>query len=191
MLLFYPFIPQDVQITIEQDDVDDMVSKIDKLQEKYWRRMEKNKIFVVDTSYLLARHKLPEHSSIVVPFQVLLELTNLKKKMPKRVKNVIKNLDKKQNIFYQSMQTKKIYQTLFDVKNEDNDGYILATAFFLKINIPFRNVILLVKDKQLRAQPKRKRWVKMQIETGHKPAIHSKTNSGVPPDCCSLLLQLQ
>ena len=92
MLLFYPFIPQDVQITIEQDDVDDMVSKIDKLQEKYWRRMEKNKIFVVDTSYLLARHKLPEHSSIVVPFQVLLELTNLKKKMPKRVKNVIKNL---------------------------------------------------------------------------------------------------
>ena len=149
MLLFYPFIPQDVQITIEQDDVDDMVSKIDKLQEKYWRRMEKNKIFVVDTSYLLARHKLPEHSSIVVPFQVLLELTNLKKKMPKRVKNVIKNLDKKQNIFYQSMQTKKIYQTLFDVKNEDNDGYILATAYFLKINIPFRNVILLVKDKQL------------------------------------------
>lgn len=128
-----------------------MVSKIDKLQAIYWSRMKKSKLFVVDTSYLLARHKLPEHkhSTIIVPFQVLLELNNLKKKMNTRVKNVMKTLKNQSNIFYQSAQTKNMYQRIFHVKSQDHDGYILAAALFLKVCIPFRKVILLSKDKEL------------------------------------------
>ena len=149
MLLFILFFPQDVQISNKQAEVDDMVSKIENLQAKYWSKMKKSILFVVDTSYLLARHKLPEHSSIIVPFQVLLELSNLKKKMQKRVKSVKKILQNKQNIFYQIAQTKKLYQTLFQIKNQDNDGYILATALFLKESFPFRKIVLLCKDKDL------------------------------------------
>ena len=148
-LLFYLLFPQDVQISIEQGEVEVLVSKIDKLQAKYWSGMKKENIFVVDTSYLLARHKLPVHSTIIVPFQVVLELRHLKKKIAKRVKNVLKTLENKQNIFYQSAETKKIYQSLFHVKSQDKDGYILATALFLKVNIPFRKVIVLSKDKEL------------------------------------------
>ena len=114
--------------------------------------MKKSILFVVDTSYLLARHKLPEHSSIIVPFQVLLELSNLKKKMRKRVKSVKQILEKKQNIFYQIAQTKRLYQTLFQIKNDDNDGYILATALFLKERLPFRKIVLLSKDKELNSR---------------------------------------
>ena len=152
MLLFILFFPQDAQISNKQAEVDDMVSKIDNLQAKYWSKMKKSILFVVDTSYLLARHKLPEHSSIIVPFQVLLELSNLKKKMRKRVKSVKQILEKKQNIFYQIAQTKRLYQTLFQIKNEDNDGYILATALFLKERLPFRQIVLLSKDKELNSR---------------------------------------
>ena len=152
MLLFILFFPQDVQISNKQAEVDDMVSKIENLQAKYWSKMKKSILFVVDTSYLLARHKLPEHSSIIVPFQVLLELSNLNKKMRKRVKSVKQILEKKQNIFYQIAQTKRLYQTLFQIKNEDNDGYILATALFLKERLPFRKIVLLSKDKELNSR---------------------------------------
>ena len=62
---------------------------------------------------------------------------------------MLKTLENKQNIFYQSAETKKIYQSLFHVKSQDKDGYILATALFLKVNIPFRKVIVLSKDKEL------------------------------------------
>ena len=83
----------------------------------------------------------------IVPFQVLLELNNLKKKMNTRVKNVMKTLKNQSNIFYQSAQTKNMYQRIFHVKSQDHDGYILAAALFLKVCIPFRKVILLSKDK--------------------------------------------
>ena len=64
---------------MKQIEVDSLVSMIDELQANYWRDTKKGKIVIVDTSYLLDEDVLPMYSPIVVPFQVMIELDQLKK----------------------------------------------------------------------------------------------------------------
>ena len=64
---------------MKQIKVDSLVAMIDEMQADYWRDTKKGKIVIVDTSYLLDEDVLPMYSPIVVPFQVMIELDQLKK----------------------------------------------------------------------------------------------------------------
>ena len=71
-----------------------------------WTRMKKSKLFVVDTSYLLAKNALPKHSPIILPYQVSHELHFLKRRMCNRVENVEKKLNYNSNIIFQNAETR-------------------------------------------------------------------------------------
>ena len=139
---------------MKQEEVNKLVSDIDKLQTTYLIKMRKRSIFVLDTSYLLAKNDLPKYSPIILPYQVSLELHYLKRRMHKRVENVEKELNYRMNIIYQGTETRKECKKMFQVKKGDNDGYILATAIFLKQSYPFRKIILLTNDKELKLRCK-------------------------------------
>jgi len=139
---------------MKQEEVDKLVYNIDKLQAKYWTRMKKSKLFVVDTSYLLAKNALPKHSPIILPYQVSLELHFLKRRMCNRVENVEKKLNYNSNIIFQNAETRKVCKKMFQIKKGDNDGCILASAIYLKQCYPFRKVILLTNDKELKLRCK-------------------------------------
>lgn len=134
---------------MNQTEVDNLISIIDRLQKDYLRNMRKRRIFVVDTCYLLNQSNLPKHSQIFVPFQVIKELKKLSLKMKKRVKDVEIMLMKMQNISFQSKETNKMCKKMFNLKKCDYDGHILAAALFVKECYPFRNVTLLTHDKEL------------------------------------------
>ena len=145
---------------MNQAEVDDLVSKIDKLQQTYWRNERVNQIAVVDTSYLLRKSALPKESQIIVPFQVMLELKHLSKKKLKNfrgvqwsvqwcIKSVLKTLRKTPNVTFQAFETHDMCKHLFKVDKNDKDGHILAAACFMDKCYPFRSITLLSHDNEL------------------------------------------
>ena len=107
--------------------------------------MDKKKIYVVDTSYLISRKKLPTSSDIIIPYQVMSEMLSNKMQSQKRLQGrlcyVIKKLTKMSNVFFQSYKTKQLYHNLFNIHRGDYDGYVLSAALFMKLCYPFRKVI--------------------------------------------------
>ena len=139
-------------MAMKQIEVDSLVSMIDELQANYWRDTKKGKIVIVDTSYLLDKDVLPMYSPIVVPFQVMIELGQLKKRMKNRVKNVMTNINQMKNISFQPFEMRKKCQQIFRVKQRDNDGHILASALFMKKCYPFRKIYVYTNDKDLKCR---------------------------------------
>ena len=143
-----------------QAELDDLVSKIDKLQLSYWRSKKVKKIAVVDTSFLLSKSTLPKQSQIIIPFQVMLELNRLSKRRLKNfrgvgwsiqwsIKSVMKTLRKTPNVTFQAIETHNMCKHLFKVNKNDKDGNILAAARFMDKCYPFRSITLLTHDKEL------------------------------------------
>ena len=129
------------------------MKKIDVVQEKYWSKMEKKKIYVIDTSYLICKNALPKSSRVIIPYQVLSELFSnkmqSKRKLQRRIDHVMNNLENMKNVLFQSYKSKQLYQKLFKLNHRDHDGHILSAALFMKLCYPFRKVILLSHDKEL------------------------------------------
>ena len=115
--------------------------------------MEKRKIFVLDTSYLICKKALPQSSQVIIPYQVLSEMFSNKmqsrKKLQRGIDHAMKTLGSMRNVVFQDYKTKQMYQKLFKLKYSDYDGYILSAALFMKLSYPFRKVILLSEDKEL------------------------------------------
>ena len=139
---------------MKQTDIRTMVSIIDNLQVKYWVKMRKEDLFVVDTCYLLQPGTLSKSANIIVPFQVTLELKGLRqhKRIGVKVKTVLNSFKKQHNVIFQSVQSRDMCKKLFNVKTKDSDGHILALTLFMKRCYPFRNVCLLSHDKELNAR---------------------------------------
>ena len=65
-----------------------------------------------------------------------------------------KKLNYNSNIIFQNAETRKVCKKMFQIKKGDNDGCILASAIYLKQCYPFRKVILLTNDKELKLRCK-------------------------------------
>ena len=142
-----------LQQQISQTEIDQLVKQIGVVQEKYWSRMERKKIYVIDTSYLICKNALPQFSRVIIPYQVLSELFSnkmqSKRKLQRRIYHMMNKLENMKNVVFQSYKSKQMYKKLFKINNSDHDGHILSTALFMKLCYPFRKVILLSHDKEL------------------------------------------